>query len=100
MAANDLAALITRARQDRELMEKLSQSANMSEFLKVASDAGFSFDTHEIKDDLQKLSDCDLEFVAGGHAAPYAGCAIRQSGNLSKDEWTCPGDACLFTWRP
>jgi predicted ribosomally synthesized peptide with nif11-like leader len=99
MSKDEMLALAAKAKEDKGLMLRLSQAGSIEELLNIGREAGFSLNIDDLPNHLEILSDSELEGAAGGHAPPYAGCMMNHTNNLSK-EIGCPGNACLFTWRP
>lgn len=86
MSEEQLTALLAKLKEDSGLREKLQAAADLDGFIALANDAGFNIRKadwlkHQAEQTL-KLSDDDLEGIAGGGGAPVQ----ETTGNRV---WTC-----------
>ena len=70
MSEKQLQAFLEKVKVDTILQEKLKAAADADEVLSIAKEAGFSISTDELENAQSKLSNEELEGVAGGGACP------------------------------
>jgi predicted ribosomally synthesized peptide with nif11-like leader len=70
ISEEQLKAFQEKVKGDTSLREKLKAAADAGAVLSIAKEAGFSISTDELKNAQSKLSNKELEGVAGGGACP------------------------------
>ena len=80
MSEEQLKAFLEKVKTDASLQEKLKAAADNDAVTAIAKEAGFSISADDLKNAQSKLSDEELEGVAGGGACTYG------------------KGACVFSW--
>ncbi|HGY5550946.1 MAG: Nif11-like leader peptide family natural product precursor [Prochlorococcus sp.] len=75
MSEEQLKAFIAKLQADTSLQEKLKAAADGDAVVAIAQEAGFSIASEELETYSQRLSDEELEGVAGGVLPPGGLCA-------------------------
>ena len=70
MSEEQLQAFLEKVKADTILQEKLKAAADADAVLSIAKEAGFSISADELENAQSKLSNQELEGVAGGGACP------------------------------
>ena len=70
MSEEQLKAFIEKVKADTSFQEKLKSAADSDAVLAIAKDAGCSISADDLKNAQSKLSNEELEGVAGGGACP------------------------------
>jgi len=70
MSEEQLQAFLEKVKADTSLQEKLKAAADADAVLSIAKEAGFSISADELENAQSKLSNQELEGVAGGGACP------------------------------
>ena len=66
MTEEQLKAFIEKVKADTSLQEKIKASANSDTLVAIAKEAGFNISVDDLQQAQSKLSDQELEAVAGG----------------------------------
>ena len=66
MSEEQLKAFLEKVKADMSLQEKLKAAADSDAVLAIAKEAGFSISADDLKNATSKVSDEELEGVAGG----------------------------------
>ena len=88
MTQEQLTAFIANAKGNTSLQEKLKAAADADAVTAIVREADFSLTAEDLKMELSKLSDAELETAAGGIFCPI----VCPSGFF--------GDGCLWGTRP
>ena len=67
MSEEQLKAFLEKVKADTSLQEKLKAAADSDAVLAIATEAGFSISTEDLKNDQLEVSDKELEAAAGGY---------------------------------
>ena len=67
MSEEQLKAFLEKVKSDTSLQEKLKAASDVDAALAIAKDAGFSISADDLKNAQSKISDEELEGVAGGN---------------------------------
>ena len=82
MSEEQLKAFLEKVKGDTSLKESLKAAADVDASLAIAKDAGFSISANDLKSAQSKISDEELEGVAGG----------------AESKPTCWFDGCTGEW--
>jgi len=86
MSEEQLKAFLEKVKGDSSLQEKLKAAADSDAVLAIAKDAGFSISADDLKTAQSKVSEKELENVAGGNRGDTGNtnCSI-----LNTNCWVC-----------
>jgi len=70
MSEEQLKAFLEKVKGDTSLQDKLKAAADSDAVLAIATEAGFSISTEDLKNDQLEVSDKELEAAAGGGYNP------------------------------
>ena len=76
MSEEQLKAFLEKVKGDTSLQEKLKAAANADAVTAIANEAGFSISADDLTKAQSELSEEELEGVAGGNWAKWAGCGL------------------------
>ncbi|WP_114992743.1 Nif11-like leader peptide family natural product precursor [Synechococcus sp. UW179A] len=83
MSEEQLKAFLEKVKGDTSLQEKLKAAADSDAVLTIATEAGFSISADDLKKAKPKLSEEELEDVAGGWDCPVCWTAKVLVGTLA-----------------
>ncbi len=78
MSEEQLKAFLEKVKGDTSLQEKLKAAANADAVTAIANEAGFSISADDLTKAQSELSEEELEGVAGGNWAKWAGCGAAR----------------------